>query len=80
MIPLHHERHFTFRFGEPRIVPRFHLEGVAIGVRVSIHRFDAINERRLDLIATALVSEGGWVELAEPLHVSVAEGFIVEPE
>src|SRR5262249_36540014 len=28
MIPLYREQHFTFRFGDDRIIPRFHLEGV----------------------------------------------------
>ena len=26
MIPLYHESHFTFRFGDDRIIPRFHLK------------------------------------------------------
>ena len=28
MLPLYHDPHFTFRFAEARIIPRFHLEGV----------------------------------------------------
>ena len=28
MIPLYEDPHCTFRFGDDRIVPRFHLEGV----------------------------------------------------
>ena len=31
-LPLHTDPWFTFRFADDRIVPRFHLEGVAPGV------------------------------------------------
>ena len=33
MIPLHHDPHYTFRFADDRIIPRFHLEGVGAGRR-----------------------------------------------
>ena len=36
MLPLHHDPHFTFRFADDRIIPRFHLEGVEAGRRVSV--------------------------------------------
>ena len=28
MLPLYHDPHFTFRFADDRLIPRFHLEGV----------------------------------------------------
>ena len=31
MLPLYHDPHFTFRFAEDRIIPRFQLEGVQAG-------------------------------------------------
>ena len=40
MIPLHHDPHFTFRFGDDRLIPRFHLEGVEAGRRVDMFRID----------------------------------------
>jgi len=33
MIPLHQDPWFSFRFGEDRLIPRFHLEGVQVGRR-----------------------------------------------
>jgi hypothetical protein len=80
MIPLHRDRHFTFRFGDARIIPRFHLDGVAAGVRVSVFGYDATTETRLGLIATSTVSEGGWVDLPEPIIVRAGEGFVAVPE
>jgi hypothetical protein len=80
MIPLHRDRHFTFRFGDDRVIPRFHLDGVTAGVRVSVFRFDAATETRLGLLTTATVGEGGWVDLPEPLVVRAGEGFVAMPE
>jgi len=80
MIPLHRDRHFTFRFGDDRIIHRFHLDGVAAGVRVSVFRYDARTETRLGLIATATVGDGGWVYLSEPIIVRAGEGFVAVPE
>lgn len=79
MIPLHRDRHFIFRFGDDRIVPRFHLGDVAAGVRVSVFGYDATAEKRLGLIATATVGEGGWVELPVPVVVRAGEGFVAVP-
>ncbi len=80
MIPLHRDRHFTFRFGDDRIIPRFHLDGIAAGVRVSVYKYAAATETRLGLIATATVGEGGWVDLPEPLVVRAGEGFVAVPK
>jgi hypothetical protein len=40
MIPLYEDRHFTFRFADDRIIPRFHLEGIGVGRRVSVFKID----------------------------------------
>ena len=80
MIPLYHEAHFTFRFADERRVPRFHLEGIDAGRRVSVFRLDPETERPLDRIASAVVGDAGWVDLAEPLLVGPGRGFVVVPE
>lgn len=80
MVPLYREPQFRFRFVEDRVVPRFHLDGVAAGRRVSVFRSDPITEGRLERIAVATVGDGGWVELAEPIVVRAGEGFVAVPE
>jgi hypothetical protein len=80
MLPLYHDPHFTFRFAEARIIPRFHLEGVEAGRRVSVFRIDPGTQERLGLLATATVGEGGWVDLAEPIIVRAGEAFVAVPE
>ena len=80
MIPLHRDRHFTFRFAEGRIIPRFHVEGVGDGRRISVFKLDPASGERLGLIATATVGDGGWVDLPEPLVVRAGEGFVAVPE
>lgn len=79
MIPLHRDPHFTFGFGDDRIIPRFHLEGVDAGRRVSVYRLDPATGERLDLIRTAKVGDGGWVDLPEPIIVRAGEGFVAVP-
>ena len=80
MLPLHHDPHFTFRFADDRIIPRFHLEGVEAGRRVAVYRIDPDSGERLSLMATAGVGEGGWVDLPEPIIVRAGEAFIAVPE
>lgn len=80
MIPLHQESHFTFRFADARIIPRFHLEGVEIGRRVSVYRLDPVTDGRLDLMATVTTGEGGWVDLSQPILVRAGEGFVAVPD
>ncbi len=80
MIPLYHDPHFTFRFAADRIIPRFHLDGVEVGRRVSVFRLDPATGGRLGLIATATTGDGGWVDLAEPVIVRAGEGFVVVPD
>ncbi|MDB5308204.1 MAG: Protein export cytoplasm protein SecA ATPase helicase [Gemmataceae bacterium] len=79
MLPLYHEPHFTFRFADDRIIPRFHLEGVEAGRRISVFRLDPATEEQLGLIATATVGEGGWVDLPEPIVVRAGDGFVAVP-
>ncbi len=79
MIPLYHEAHFTFRFADARVIPRFHLDGLEAGRAVSVFRLDPVTERPLDLIATAVVGDGGWVDLTEPILVRPDHGFVVIP-
>jgi hypothetical protein len=76
MLPLCHDLNFTFRFAEDRTVPRFHLEGVEAGQRVSVFRIGSCTGERLGLLATAAAGEGGWVDLAEPIIVRAGETFV----
>lgn len=77
---LYQDRHFTFRFGDDRIISRFHLESVKVGVRVSVFKINADTQERLGLLATATVGDGGWVDLVEPIIVRAGEAFIVVPD
>lgn len=80
MIPLHHDPHFTFRFAGDRIIPRFHLEGVEAGRRVSVFKIDPDTAKRLGPLTAATVGEGGWVNLAEPIIVQAGDAFVAVPE
>ena len=76
MTPLYEDPHFTFRFADDRIIPRFHLEGVEIGRRVSIYKTDPDTGEKLALLTTATVGDGGWADLTEPIIVRAGEAFI----
>ncbi len=80
MIPLHKDPCFTFRFADDRIIPRFHLEGVEAGRRVEVYKIDPGTGKRLGLLATATVGDGGWVDLPEPIIVRAGEAFVAVPE
>jgi hypothetical protein len=80
MLPLYHDSHFTFGFGDDRIIPWFHLEGVRAGRRVSVFKIVPGTGQRLGLLATATVGDGGWVDLHEPIIVRAGEAFIAIPE
>ena len=80
MLPLYRDLHFTFRFADDRIIPRFHLEGVGAGRRVAVHRIDPDSGERVGLLAMACVGDGGWVDLPEPITVRAGEAFIAVPE
>jgi hypothetical protein len=80
MLPLHEDPHFTFRFADDRIIPRFHLEGVEAGKQVKVYKIDPKTCERMGLLATATVGENGWVDLAKPIVVRAGEAFVVVPE
>ena len=80
MRPLYEDPCFTFCFADDRIISRFHLEGMEVGRRVSVFRTDLDSGERLGLLATATVSEGGWVDLPEPIMVQPGDTFIAVPE
>jgi hypothetical protein len=80
MLPPYEEPHFTFRFADDRIIPRFHLEGIESGRRVTVYRIDPGTGERLSLIASATAGEGGWVEVPTPIIVRAGEAFVAVPE
>jgi hypothetical protein len=80
MLPLYEDPHFTFRFADDRMIPRFHLEGVEAGRRVSVFRIDPGTGERLGLLTMATVGEGGWVDLTEPIIVQAGDAFVAVPE
>jgi hypothetical protein len=80
MLPLYEDPCFTFRFAEDRIIPRFHVEGVPSGQRVTVFRIDPATGERLSLLATAEVGEGGWVDLDVPVVVRSGEAFVAVPD
>jgi hypothetical protein len=79
MLPLYRDPHFTFRFADDRLVPRFHLDGVEPGTPVSVFAVDPATGECGVLIATAVAGEGGWVALPEPLVVRAGGGFVAVP-
>lgn len=80
MLPLYHDPHFTFRFTDDRLIPRFRLEGVEAGRRVSVFKIDPGTDERLVLLAMATVGEAGWVDLVEPIIVRAGEAFVAVPD
>lgn len=80
MFPLYEDPCFTFRFADDRLIPRFHLEGVEPGRLVSVFKLDSPTGKRLGLLASATVGEGGWVDLQEPILVRGGEAFVAVPE
>jgi hypothetical protein len=76
MIPLYHDPHFTFRFDDDRIIPRFHLEGVGAGWRVDVFRIDPATGERLGLLTTGTTGESGWVDVKEPIIVRAGDAFV----
>jgi hypothetical protein len=76
MIPLCHDPCFTFRFADDRIIPRFHLEGAEVGRCVSVFKIDPSTGKRLVLLGTATVGEGGWVDLKWPIIMRAGEAFV----
>ena len=58
MLPLYNDPHFTFRFADNRIIPRFHLEGVEVGRRVAGPVRVALQVDDAAATAEALVAAG----------------------
>ncbi len=79
MTTLYQDPWFTFRFADDRIIPRFHLEGIEVGRRVSVFKIDPTTGERQGLLATATVGECGWVDLPEPITVRADEALIAVP-
>ena len=80
VLPIYEDPHFTFRFADDRIIPRFQLEGVEAGRQVEVFKIDPGTGERLILLTTATVGEGGWVDLPEPIIVRAGEAFVAVPE
>lgn len=79
MIPLYGDAHFTFRFAEDRLVPRFHLAEVAPGTRVTVFALDPAAGQPRERLAEARCDHEGWVNLTEPLLVRAGGGFVAVP-
>lgn len=80
MTPLYRDPRFTFRFENDRRVDRFHLDGVAAGRRVSVHRLDSASGEPRERLAAARTGADGWVELQDPFVVQAGEGFVAVVE
>ena len=80
MIPIHRDAHFTFRFIDNRIIPRFHLDGVEPGRRIDVYKINPDSGARLGLLTTAVAGEDGWVDLPTPIIVLSGEAFIAVPQ
>ena len=76
---LHEDPHYTFRFADDRVIPRFHLARVSPGTPVAVYRIDPVTEDRRELLVMATVGEDGWVDLAAPLRVRAGDAFIAVP-
>ena len=46
MLPLYHDPHFTFRFADDRLIPRFHLEDIE-AVKSLVSRIGSDQFRKL---------------------------------
>ena len=79
MPPLYRDPHFTFRFTDDRLIPRFHLDGVEAGRRVAVFRIDPATGVRLGLLTTGVAGDGGWVDVVEPITVRAGDAFIAVP-
>ena len=79
MIALYRDAGFTFHFADNRLIPRFHLDGIAAGCGVSVFKIDPATGARLALLATAIVGVGGWVDLKEPIVMHAGEAFLAVP-
>jgi hypothetical protein len=62
MTTLYEDLHFTFRFADDPIIPRFDLDGIEAGRQVSVFKINPDTGERLGLLATATVGAKavGW--------------------
>jgi hypothetical protein len=47
---------------------------------VAVYKIDPGSSERLGLLATAIIGDGGWVDLPEPIIVRAGEAFIAVPQ
>jgi hypothetical protein len=80
MIPLYCDTHFSFGFDDDRVIPKFHLEGVGMGVKVDVFHIDPVSRLRLELLTSGVTGVGGWVDLVKPVVVRVGDAFVAVPE
>jgi len=80
MIPIHHDPHFTFRFADDRMIPRFTLKASRPGSVSRCSRSTLAPASGLDLLVTATVGDGGWVDLPHPIIVRAGDAFIAVPD
>ena len=76
MIPLYRDAGFTFQFADNRLIPRFHLDSIAEGCWISVFKIDPVSGAQKELLARAIVGEGGWVNLEEPIVMLAGEAFL----
>jgi hypothetical protein len=76
LLPLYKDACFTFRFDNDRIIRRFHLEGIEAGRPISVLQIDAATGERSRLLTTAIVGDGGWVNLSDPIIVRAGDSFV----
>src|SRR5437762_12396453 len=72
--PLYEDPWFTVRFADDRLIPRFHLEGVKAGQRLSVFKIDPGTGERLGLLATATVGDRGRRRLRGPDRADFGAG------
>jgi hypothetical protein len=76
---LREDPHYTFRVADDRVIPRFHLDRAPAGTPVAAFGIDPVTEEPHELMTTATVGEGGWVDLAGPLRVRAGDAFAAVP-
>jgi hypothetical protein len=64
------ESRLTFHSAADRILSRCQFKGIPAGPQVSVFQVDPTTGDRLNLVATAVVRHGGWVDLSEPDDLS----------
>ena len=75
VVPLFRDPHYTFTFADDRLITRVHLDGVPAGTRV---RFDRLPSGTGSL-GTAVMGDGGWVDLPAAMVVRAGDGFTATP-